>query len=172
LCGTVGADTLKSPTRGFAMRPLALLVVALAPAVAADPPKPIKVEFRWLETAFTEGLTEKTGSPITCGGDDYFPHLKAVLTAADVTGTQRTSVDVGNGPQYAVGFTLSKDARKKLAEGCGDAPGRWLTAYADGHAYGAAYFDKAKPDKFTAPSVGFTPNKELIDRVIEGCKKP
>lgn len=158
------------------MRPLTPLLVfalATAPAFAADPPKPLKVEFRWLETKSVEGLTEKTGNPISCGGSDYFPHLKPVLTADDVTGNSRTHIDLGGaGKQYAVGFTLSKEARAKLVKECGDDDGRWLTAYVDGHAYGASYFVKAKPDKFTAPSVGFSLNKELIDRVEAGCKKP
>lgn len=156
------------------MRPLTslLLLAFIAPVFAADPPKPLKVEFRWLETKYVKGLTEKTGGPISCGGDDYFPHLTPVLTAADVTDTNRSSVVLGSlGEQYAVGFTLSKEARAKLVKECGDADGRWLTAYVDGHAYGASYFVKAKPEKFTAPSVGFSLNKELIDRVEAGCKK-
>jgi hypothetical protein len=69
-----------------------------------------------------------------------------------------------------VEFTLTKGAAKKLIAACGEEPGRHLTAYVNGHWYGASYFDKAKPEKFSPPLPGFMLSKAHAERILAASK--
>src|SRR5262245_21709394 len=119
------------------------LVVAVAaclavPSAGDEPSKPrVTVEFRWIEPQVVKGVTEDAGHLIVCGGKDWYAHRKPVLTSRDISTAKLTHLNFANNDQYAVEFTLAKGAAKKLAEACGDAPGRHLAAYVNGRWYGA-----------------------------------
>ena len=151
------------------------VVIALAclaaPCLGQEPAKPkVTVEFRWIEPQAIKGVTEDKGKPIVCDGEDWYVHLKPVLTSKDIDTAQLTHLHIANADQYLVGFTLTKGAAKKLAEACGEAPGRTLTVCVDGHWYGSSYFDKAKPEEFSAPSAGFMLSKTHAERILEASK--
>ena len=152
------------------------VVVALAsclaiPSAGQEPAKPkVTVEFRWIEPQVVKGLTEDKGKPIVCGGKDWYAHLKPVLTSRDIASAKVTHLNFANNDQYAVEFTLAKGAAKKLAEACGDEPGRHLTVYVNGHWYGTSYFDKAKPEEFSPPLAGFMLSKSHAEQILEASK--
>jgi preprotein translocase subunit SecD len=152
------------------------VVIALAawlgaPSAGEEPAKPkVTVEFRWIEPQVVKGVTEDKGHPVVCGGKDWFAHLKPVLTSRDIASAKVTHLNFANNDQYAVEFTLAMGAAKKLAEACGDEPGRHLTVYVDGHWYGTSYFDKAKPEEFSPPLAGFMLSKTHAERILEASK--
>jgi hypothetical protein len=150
-----------------------LVVVSCLAALTSGqgPAKPtVTVEFRWIEPQPVEGLTEDKGSPTECGGKDWYAHLKPVLTNKDIAAARLTHLHVANADQYSVEFTLTGGARRKLAEACGDAPGRVLTVYVNGRWYGASYFDKAKPEKFSPPSAGYMLSEAHAERILEASR--
>lgn len=130
----------------------------------------ITIEFRWIEPRATKGLTEDTGKPIVCGGKDWFAHRKPVLTGKDIATAKLTHLHFANVDQYAVEFTLTKGAAKKLAEACGDAAGRTLTVYVNGQWYANTYFDKAKPEEFSPPIAGYMLSKADAERILAATK--
>ncbi len=130
----------------------------------------VTVEFRWIESVTIKGVTEDTGHPIVCGGDDWYAHRKPVLTGTDVASARLSTLNVGLGDQYGVEFTLTAGAVKKLAEGCGDERGRMLTVYVDGRWYGSSYFDKSKPQAFSPPTAGYMTSKTHAERILEASK--
>ncbi len=150
---------------------LAVAACLAVPSAGQEPAKPkVTVEFRWIEPQVIKGVTEDKGHPIVCGGKDWYAHLQPVLTSKDIATAKLTHLNIANNDQYAVEFTLSKGAAKKLAEACGDAAGRTLTVYVDGHWTGASYFDKAKPGKFFPPMAGFMLSKTQAERILEASK--
>jgi hypothetical protein len=152
------------------------VVVALAsclaiPSAGQEPAKPkVTVEFRWIEPQVVKGLTEDKGKPIVCGGEDWYAHLKPVLTSKDIATARLTHLHIANADQYLVDFTLAEGAAKKLAEACGEVPGRTLTVYVNGQWYGSSYFDKAKPMEFSPPSAGFMLSKTHAEQILEASK--
>ena len=150
---------------------IALVAWLGAPSAGEEPAKPkVTVEFRWIEPQVVEGVTEDKGHPVVCDGKDWFAHLKPVLTSRDIAAAKVTHLNFANNDQYAVEFTLANGAAKKLAEACGDKPGRHLTVYVNGHWYGTSYFDKAKPEEFSPPLAGFILSKTHAERILEASK--
>lgn len=147
-----------------------LLVAAwLGAAAQAGPPA---VEFRWLENRYVEGLTENAGRAVVCGGRDWFPHKKPVLTGSAVASAKLGSIpDWPGGPHYLVDFTLTAEAKRTLAAAAG-APEKLLTVYVDGKSWGTSTFRKAEPDEFTPPGLGFTTSKALAEKVAGAFPKP
>lgn len=150
---------------------VALVACFAASSVGQEKAKPkLAVEFRWIEPQAVKGLTEDKGHPIVCDGKDWFAHLKPVLTNQDIATAKLTHLNIANNDQYAVEFTLSKAAAKKLVAACGDAPGRHMTVYVNGHWYGASYFNKAKPEEFSPPMAGFMGSKALAEQILAASK--
>jgi hypothetical protein len=150
---------------------LIALACLVTPSTGQEPAKPkVTVEFRWIEPQVTKGLTEEKGHPIVCGSKDWYAHLKPVLTSKDIATARLTHVNFANVDQYAVEFTLTKEALKKLADACGEVQGRTLTAYVNGHWYGASFFDKDKPEQFYTPTAGFMLSKTHAEQILEASK--
>lgn len=159
---------VKTLRAGIVMAVAACLAV---PTVGQEPAKPkVTVEFRWIEPQVVKGVTEDKGHPIVCGGKDWYAHLQPVLTSKDIATAELTQLNIANNDQYAVKFTLTKGAAKKLTEACGDAAGRTLTVYVDGHWYGASYFNKAKPEDLFPPMAGFMSSKTQAEQILEASK--
>lgn len=130
----------------------------------------VTVDFRWLEPRIVEGVTEDQGHPIECDGPDWYAHRRPVLTSQDIAAARLLHLQVANIDQYAVAFTLTPAATKKLTDACGDAPGRRLTVYVNGRWYGTTYFQRAAPEKFSPPMAGYMPSKLVAEQILKASK--
>lgn len=146
-----------------------LLVGAWLATAQAGPPA--VVEFRWLEDRYVEGLTEKEGRAVVCGGPEWFPHKKPVLSGSAVASAKLGSIDGWpGGPHYSVDFTLTAEARRTLAAEV-DSLEKLLTVWADGKSWGVSTFRRDAPDKFSPPGLGFTTSKALAEGVAGAFPK-
>jgi hypothetical protein len=151
-----------------------LCAIAVTPALRAESPaKPkAKVEFRWLAAKPVKGVTDEKGLRWGEGPELLYPHLKPVVTNADVAGAVLKELDLsgnGLGVQYQVEIRLSGAARKKLSGEAGDRPSMLLAAFIDGQYWGTMHFQKAEAANFT-PFVGFFASKAEAERVVEAFK--
>jgi hypothetical protein len=146
-----------------------LLAPVALPSQAPVKPK-LTVEFRWIEPHVLKGVTEETGHPRSCGGEDWYAHLKPVLTSQDIAAAKLSHIHMANNDQYAVSFTLKPESAAKLAEACGNDEGRHLTVYVNGRWYGSSYFSKAKPKEFHPPMAGFMLDKAHAEQILEASK--
>lgn len=132
----------------------------------------VTIDFRWIEPRVIKGQTEETGHQVACGGEPWYASLKPVLTSQDIASAKLATLRFANVNQYGVKFVLTDEALKKLAEGCGDEPGRSLTVYVNGRWYGSSYFNKARPKAFTPPMAGFMLSKERAEQILKASRRP
>jgi hypothetical protein len=167
---------------------LALVVCGLgvSGAGAAEPAKPaVKVEFRWVESKYIEGVTEKNGFQSSCDPKSVvYPHKKPalVLTPADVTGVTMKQLGAFPGgvpsEHYMVDFALTKKARDALIAACGPERARELTITIDGRNWGVHRYDRTEnklvPEQCRAatfaPGVGFFSSKAEAQRLVDAFK--
>lgn len=148
-----------------------------APAQVPPPrekaPAKARIEFRWLEDAPIKGVTEDKGIQTTCGPELSYPHKTPALTNADLAGVSVKNHDFSRaglpGDHYVATFTLTADAKKKLAAACAAGQTRWLATYVDGGYWGAAPVTTGNAETL-APSAGFIPAKDLADRIADAFK--
>lgn len=149
---------------------LVMLVTPCASlVVAGEEPLPeakAKVEFRWLEGKPTPGLTEDRGISISEDDRLFYPHRKPILTNADVSEIDVSKIDFPTGPHYTVQFHLTKAARKKLAESCGESGEKMMVAIIDGRTRGAPFYLKSRDEANFVPCAGMFPSKAEVEPVI------
>lgn len=152
---------------------LTLLILTVTTVFGQEPEtEKVTVDFRWIEPQVIEGVTEEKGHPIMCAGDDWYAHLKPVLTSEDIADARLKHVYIANADQYAVEFKLKEGAVKKLIEACGDVPARRLTVYVNGKWYGSTYFnkDQARSKEINVPTAGFMRSKTLAEQILEASQ--
>lgn len=136
----------------------------------------LKVEFRWIEPKFVDGLTEDWGRAIDCGKGKWFPHKKSILSADDIKLIRMTESYSTGKPRYryCLEFTFNDSAIQKMVKACGDENGKRLAfifVTKNGKNVKTSpfltnsYFDKQSPEKFQPPSSGSAP-KEITDKVL------
>lgn len=144
-------------------------------AIAQEPvPDRVSIDFRWLEPQFIAGVTEEQGQPVECGGDDWYAHLKPVLSSDYIAEAKLSSIYM-SAPLYGVSFKLKDQAIEKLIEACGDRPARRLTVYVNGRRYGSNNFDKelaGTTRSFAAPMAGFMSSKSLAEQIVHAVDPP
>ena len=144
-------------------------------APAQEPAKPkVKVEFRWLEAKYTQGLTETWGVRFMCGpAGEMYPHKKPVLTAKDVARARIIPVDFSKSglpkEMYMVAFDLTDEAKRALAAACGDDERKLLAVVVGGSSRATRVFEKAKAAEFI-PQAGFFSSRGEAERVAEACR--
>ena len=145
----------------------------VAPASADEPAGKARLQFRWLAEKPVKGLTEEKGIQTSCGPDLLYPHLKPVLTGADVAEATLKQHDFSKsgltGEHYSVNFRLSDAARKKLVDEAGDRASMLLAIFVDGRYWGTGHFQKARADRFT-PSAGFFSSRAEAERAVEAAR--
>jgi WD40 repeat protein len=143
--------------------------------VAQEPvPGKVTVDFRWIEPQFIAGVTEKKGHPVECGGDDWYAHLKPVLSSKWIAAATLSKLYIGN-VQYGVRFKLREGAVEKLIEACGDRSDRRLTVYVNGRWYGSNNFNRdlaGTTRSFHAPIAGYTLSKSLAEQIVHAVDPP
>jgi hypothetical protein len=146
---------------------------AQVPPPREKAPARVKVEFRWLEDAPIKGVTEEKGIQTTCGPELSYPHREPVLTNKDIAGVAVKNHDFSRsglpGDHFMATFTLTADARKKLAEASADGQTRWLATYVDGGYWGTSQVSKTTLGKLDL-SAGYISSKELADRIADTFK--
>lgn len=154
----------------------ALAVCLPCVALSADREPPAepkaKIEFRWLSATPAADLTEKEGIQTSCGPELMYPHLRPVLTHADVAAALCKEHDFtasGLGVLYTVEFRFTDKAREKLVRDSGDRPTRELAVFVDGAYSGAWYFRQAEAGEFK-PLAGFISSKSQAERIVAACK--
>lgn len=162
---------LRQPAIAFA---LAVCLPCVALAADKEPPADpkAKIEFRWLSATPVPDLTEKEGIQTTCGPESMYPHLRPVLTQADVataTCSEHDFTSSGLGVLYTVEFRFTDKAREKLVRDSGDRPTRELAVFVDGAYSGAWYFRQAEAEDFK-PLAGFIASKSQAERIVAACK--
>ena len=136
----------------------------------------LRVEFRWIEPKFVDGLTEEWGRAIDCGKGKWFPHKKCILSADDIQSIRMTESYSTGKPhyRYCLKFTFNESAIQKMVKACGDENGKrlaFIVVNQKGNNVKTSpfltnsYFDKRAPAKFEAPSSGSAP-KEITDNVL------
>lgn len=136
----------------------------------------LKVEFRWIEPKFVDGLTEDWGRAIDCGKGKWFPHKKSILSADDIKLIRMTESYSTGKPRYryCLEFAFNDSAIQKMVKACGDENGKRLAfifVTQNGKNVKTSpfltnsYFDKLAPEKFRAPSSGSAP-KEITEKVL------
>lgn len=174
------------------MSPFLAFAVALmlspdsADAVSTDPD--FKVEFRWIENLFVEGVTEKQPRIIgPCDEGGWYVHRKPALTTEDFADAKlETTLVAGEGVvgrQYLVRFQLSDNAIEKLVEQCGKETRKRIVAvyvkYQGGDAeilpspiryFPAVTFDRSKPNAFQPPIIGFMKSKEHANQILQASR--
>lgn len=120
-----------------------------------------RVELRWVECKWIEGLTVDVGFQSTCAADSIvYPHNKPalVLTPEDVSTVRlsETAINASNGrfSFYMVVLRLTPDARGKLAESLEGNQTRQLTVVVDGKYWGVHCFRKGKDKPAASKSAG------------------
>jgi len=136
--------------------------------------KEVTVDFRWIEPQFIDGVTEKKGHPVVCGGKDWYARLDPVLTSDYIAEAKLSSIYM-NAPLYGVSFKLKDQAIEKLIEACGDRSHRRLTVYVSGRWYGSSNFNKelaGTTRSFAAPMAGFMSSKSLAEQIVYAVDPP
>lgn len=147
----------------------------VTPGFAKDPPPPrkAKVEFRWLAAKPVKGFTEETGIQTSCAPHLLYPHLKPVLTSADVAEAVLRKHDFSKngipGDLYSVDFRLTDAARMTLVKEAGEQPSMLLAIFVNGRYLGTGHFEKDRADRFT-PTAGFMNSKEEAEGIVEAIK--
>ena len=154
---------------------LACLTCSAATATAQEQvQRKVTVDFRWLEPQFIDGVTEKQGSPVECGGKDWYAHLSTVLTSDYIAEAKLNTIYM-SAPLHGVSFKLKDQAIEKLIEACGDPSHRRLTVYVNGQRYGSNNFNKllaGTTGSFAAPMAGFMSSKSLAEQIVYAVDPP
>jgi hypothetical protein len=128
------------------------------------------VEFRILARDAVDGVTRQKGIQTSCGGDLAYPHLKPILTHADVASARMKKHFFAGMRQHTVTFQLTAEAKRKLADACSDAGAGELGVFVEGNYAGSWIFRKAKIGRF-APMAGFLPSEDQAQRIVAACAK-
>lgn len=148
------------------------MFAATAEEPAAKPQS--QVEFRWLEDKPIAGVTDEKGISISETGELSYPHKKPILTKEDITEVRVTKTtfnqSTGLRDQYTLSFHLTKSARKKLADTCGESGDKMLTAVIDGKHLGTPYYLKSRDEANFVPYAGFFSSKEQVERIVASFK--
>jgi hypothetical protein len=154
---------------------LAVCTACLAIVVGQEPDAApqVKVELRWVETKWIEGLTEDDGFQSSCDPKDrVYPHKKPalVLTAAEVAETRLTKHTIAGREHYMVALHLTKSARDKLAATYEGREMRLLTVVVDGKCWGIRRYEKDQDKEFVpdqAQAETFVPDVGLFSSQYE-----
>ena len=157
-----------------------LVVVSLSQAtlMANDAEKQpgVKVEFYWSETRFVPGLTGDNGFPFGEGGERVYPHVKPILTNEDVVSATVSKLEFPDSKQapvqYSVSFTLTKEARKRLADTCDKRGDGLIAAFVDGEHRSTSYYLKQRDETQFSPRWGYTLSRAKIDQIVATFAKP
>lgn len=135
----------------------------------------VRIDFRWLEPQFIAGVTEEQGQPVECGGDDWYAHLRPVLSSEWIAEATLSAVRFTSDVQYLVRFKLKEEAIEKLIESCGDRSDRRLAVYVNGRRYGSNNFKRevaGTTRSFAAPMAGFMSSKSLAEQIVYAVDPP
>jgi hypothetical protein len=156
--------------------------IGLAEEPKEDPKN--RVELRWVERTFVEGLTEKQSIQASCASDDVvYPHKKPALVLArkDVAEARLNQHDLlMNGlvtHHYSVTLVLTKQAREQLAANCPDKSAR-VTVAVDGRYWGWAHYTTENDAKVSElckarsfnPHIGFMSSKVEAEHIVDAFK--
>jgi hypothetical protein len=122
-------------------------------------PQKTTIEFRWVEAAPVEGVTEEKGIRLTCAITLSYLHARPALTASDFASAHVHSPSAGF---YDVYFELTPDALKRLA--ADPNRGKQLALLVDGKYKGTCYYKPEGMRKVLTSSAD-------AERVVAACIK-